>query len=505
VRPTPSIDTPVLIVGAGPVGLTLAVDLARRGVAFRIVDELPVPTTESRAIVVHSRSLDHLEALGVYDALMATGVRTTGVEFHAAGEEVAHVALDGIHAAHRFSLTTAQTETERVLRERLEDLGVSVERPLTLTGFSQDGEVVTAQLTDGNGAPVTIRASYLVGTDGAKSTVRHGMGQHLEGDFKGEEFLIGDVDADHAYDRSAFHIFFAPGDETGLLFPMIGDRIRVFAQLPTGTDPSWPATVEWLQETLDQRHMAVRITVPHWLTRFDIKHAQAPTYRSGRVFIAGDAAHIHSPAGGLGMNTGMQDAVNLGWKLAIALRPGGADRLLDSYQAERHPVAADVIKFTTLLTKVGTVESPAVKHLRDRLMQVALRLPPVVHEIAGRVEQQTIEYRHSPVVTGGSGNIRAGDFLFVPGLDVASALAGAPSGGHVAIGVPGQDGAAPKVASDGASMVTPSPDALVELRKATGLEAGGLVVVRPDGYIGLIAGASDAQGALDAYLAGLTG
>jgi 2-polyprenyl-6-methoxyphenol hydroxylase-like FAD-dependent oxidoreductase len=503
------VDIPVLIIGAGPVGLTMAVDLARRGVGVRIVDRLPAPTTESRAIIVHARSLDQLEALGVYDELMATGITATGAELHADGKALGRVAFDTIEAVHRFSLVTAQTETERVLLERLEGLGVRIDRPLTFSGFSQDADAVSAQLTDADGAATTVRAAYLVGADGAKSTVRHAMGQHLQGDFKGEDYLLGDVDADYDVDRTAFHIYFGSGDAGGVLFPMIGDRARVFAQLPDGTDPDKPATREWLQEALDERRMGVRITATHWLTRFMIKHAQAPAYRSGRVFIAGDAAHIHSPAGGLGMNTGIQDAVNLGWKLATAVTAAGgavgAQRLLDSYQAERHPVAAAVIKFTTELTHVGTVGSAPIQHFRNRLVNLALHLPPAGRHFAGTVEQQTIEYRHSAVVSGGSGSVRAGDFLYVPGMNIAAALATVEGNRHLAIVVPAADGMVPAVSSDQVSMApAPVSEAMEQLRHATGLGSGGLVVVRPDGYIGLVASAEGAQQTLDGYVAGLT-
>ena len=472
-------ETDVLIAGAGPVGLVLAVDLARRGIRVRIVDTLAAPTTESRAIGVHSRSLDLLETLGTLDTLMTHAREARGMQLHADGKMIGQVPFDTIDAVHRFSASVAQTDTETVLTGRLNDLGVTVERSLTLSGYRQDADGVDAELSRPDGTTTTVRAGYLVGADGARSTVRHAMGQKLEGDFVGEDFLLGDIEGDHDYDRTQFHTFFSPGKATGLLFALPGDRVRVFAQLQPGTDPNRPVTVEWLQEALDERGIQLRIRETHWLTRIELKHGQVPQYRDGRVFLAGDAAHIHSPAGGLGMNTGMQDAANLGWKLAETVRTGGTSDLVDSYHLERHPVAADVIAFTTRLSDAGTLTNPVAQHVRNTLVHFGLQLPALADAMGGVIEQQNVHYRHSPIVSGTGSALKPGDYLHLPDTVIAKALATETA--HLAIVLPPKtaDLALPEWLTE-LAITDADADAL---RHSTGLRAGGLVIVRPDGYV----------------------
>jgi 2-polyprenyl-6-methoxyphenol hydroxylase-like FAD-dependent oxidoreductase len=489
-------DAQVLIAGAGPVGLSLAVDLARRGVAVRIVDTLAQPTAESRAIVVHSRTLDHFEALGVLDAVMERAIVSTGMEVHSGGRTIAAVGFDHIHAVHPYSVSLVQSETEAVLAARLAQLGVTVERSSTLTSYAASQDHIDAVIADLGGQTRTVRVQYLVGADGARSTVRHLMGQQLGGSFAGEDVLLGDVEADHDYERSHFHAFFSPGQTTALLFPLRGNRVRVFAQLPAGTDPARPVTQDWLQSAAEERGVQIRITQAHWLTRFELKHGQVPQYRAGRVFVAGDAAHIHSPAGALGMNTGIQDAINLGWKLATAMRHPGCERLLDSYYLERHPVGAQVVALTTQITKIATVKNPLAQRLRNILMHAGVHMTPVTDQMAGMIEQQRVRYRNSPIVSGTGHTLRPGDFLYLPGADVATALA---AGDHLAVVLPG-DG--PAVTLTGIPALTVPADDINALKHATGLAHGGIVVVRPDGYIGHIS--AEPQHGIDLYRKSLT-
>lgn len=485
--------TDVLVVGAGPVGLCLAIDLARRGVSVQVVDTLAAPTQESRAIVVHSRTLDHFEALGVLDAVLDRSVRSTGMEMHSDGRLVGTVGFGHIQATHPYSVSLAQSDTEAVLAARLGEAGVTVERGVALTSYVEDGDGLVATLAAADGSERSVRARYLVGADGGGSTVRRLMGQRLGGSFTGEDVVLGDVEGDHDYERSHFHAFFSPGQTSGLLFPLRGERLRVLAQLPEGTDPHRPVTIAWVQELMDERGIEMRITRAHWLSRFVLKHGQVERYRKGRVFLAGDAAHIHSPAGALGMNTGIQDAVNLSWKLAHALRSGGAERLLDSYHDERHPVGAQVVALTTAITRVGTLHHPLAQRVRNTLLHFGMEITPLVEQMADTIEQQRVHYRRSPIVSGHGRALHPGDFLHLPETDVGRALAGASD--HLVIRPP-QTG---PPGSNGCTFLPVTAADVAALEDAAGLSAAGVLVVRPDGYIGHIGAEDD----VPAYLARL--
>ena len=500
----------VLVVGAGPVGLLLACELARRGTSFRLVDKLAAPTNESRAIVVHARSLEMMERVGTVDALIASGRRATAAEFHADGERLGRIELDTVDSPYAYSVSTAQTETERVLTERLIELGGTIDRGFELVGLEQDQREVRAALRGPDGSEQTFRSAFVAGTDGSQSTVRAQVGTSLDGSFKGERFLLGDVDADYDYSGDAFHMFFSAGAPPLVLFPMLGERARLIAQLGDGADEH--ATLEHLQAICDERAPGVRLRSSHWITVFEIHHAQVPQYRHGRVFLAGDAAHVHSPAGGQGMNTGMQDAFNLGWKLAAAVAGRAAPRLLDSYHAERHPVAARVITNSTRLTKAATVEHQLERRLRNLALHVAAGLAPVRRKLAEQTEETDIAYSDSSVVAsskGRHGGPQPGDAApDVPGLEPALHSVLAANSDHTALYIAGSDGTPPRLsleqpglrhllvggASDGFDDVLPDPERLVAERYGAGSE-GALVIVRPDGYIGLRTSLADAGGA----------
>lgn len=471
----------VLVVGAGPVGLVAAIELARRGVAVRLIDALESPTSEARAVVVHARSLEMMDALGVTDRIIESGQFTRGLQFHAGGA-TGTIDLTAVDSRYPFTISTPQTETERILRARLVELGVAVEYGMSLTGLSQDDTVVHAVVASADGTVSSIEAGWLIACDGAHSSVRHLLGEKLDGSFVGEHFLMGDIEAEYSADHERMHMFF--GREVGveMLFPMVGRRARLIAQVDA-TESSREPTIEWLQQLTDDRGLEVRIDSAHWLTTFEIRHAQVPRYRIGRVFLAGDAAHVHSPAGGQGMNTGMQDSFNLGWKLALVVAGTASETLLDSYHAERHPVAAHVIAVTTTITDVGTSKSAVVRGLRDFGFRFVSRLPVVQRLLSSEVEEVRVSYRDSPIVEGPSrGSLRAGDAApDVAGTSLWTQLH-RDDPGHVVLVF----GAATPTAPDGVRMVQVTDrDGAIAHRYGLS-KRGGVVVVRPDGYIGLI-------------------
>ncbi|HEY2770871.1 MAG TPA: FAD-dependent monooxygenase [Solirubrobacteraceae bacterium] len=512
--------TSILVVGAGPVGLVLGCEFARRKIPFRLIDKLPRPTDESRAIAVHARSLEMMERIGVVDELLASGVRAVAMTFHGEGSSLGRVDLTAVDSPFPFSLSTAQTETERVLAARLEAVGGRVERSVELAGFEQDASGVRATLRDAGGGDEVVSADWIVGTDGAHSTVREQLGVRLEGSFQGERFLLGDVEADYGLERESMHTFFAGHEGPLLVFPMRDRRLRLIAQITDERDDSQP-TLEEFQAICDRRARGIRLTGAHWLTTFEIHHAQVAQYRHGRAFLAGDAAHIHSPAGGQGMNTGMQDAFNLGWKLAHAAVGKGSDELLESYQLERHPVAERVLEHSTLLTNVGTLHHELARKLRYHAMHLATGLAPIRHKLADETEETDVGYRGSPVVVdAGSGEegVRAGDAApDVAAVRLHQVLAHAI--GHTALYVaPAGDVLPSAGAEPGRSVLVadaePAPESFDEfvldpertVAKRYGIhdDDGGLLLIRPDGYVGLRADLGD-QRAIADYLACVEG
>jgi len=514
-------DLDVLVVGGGPVGLVAGAELARRGVRVRVIDKLAQPTDESRAIAVHARSLDMFDRMGIVDELLSTGIKATAMQMYAGHSKLFRVPLGGVDSAYPFTLTTAQTETERVLGEHLQALGTTAEWGVELIALSQDNDAVHLTLRHEDGSTEQISASWVIGADGGHSTVRKMVGTKLAGSFVGERFLLGDVDVEHKLDMDSMHTFFSPNGPVVVL-PMRDGRMRFLAEVhdAPGTPLNMHPTQEELQAVIDQRIGGIRITRSHWLTSFEIHHARVPAYRWGRVFLAGDAAHIHSPAGGQGMNTGMQDAFNLAWKLAAVIEGDAGETLLDSYEAERVPVADQVIKFTNLLTKAGTL-SGVPRRIRDVLVRTASHVPAARRTLANNAEEVNIGYSASPIAVGRRpkhAKISAGEHL--PHiLDEAlqkqfSAACGTQNTGHAVVTVATAQVApaagsgqaqvlvttsqtAPAIPVAGYDAVIADPNGLVAQR--FGLKNGGRVVVRPDGYIGAVASLDDTTTVADYF------
>jgi 2-polyprenyl-6-methoxyphenol hydroxylase-like FAD-dependent oxidoreductase len=508
----------VVVVGAGPVGLVAACELARRGIRIRVIDKLAEPTSESRAIAIHSRSLDMFDRMGIVDELIATGVKSTGMKMLSNNSELCHVQFGRVDSAFPFSLLTPQTETERVLRERLATLGVTVDRGVELVDLTQDADGAHLTLRGTAGATETLTTAWVIAADGAHSTSRHLVGAKLTGSFKGERFILGDCDADSDMNGESMYTVFAPEGPV-MMMPMRDGRARLMAEIhdEPGAALNLHPTQDALQRILDERVGGVTITRSHWLTCFEIHHGQVPAYRYGRVFLAGDAAHIHSPAGGQGMNTGMQDAFNLAWKLAATIRGEGGQILLDSYHAERYPVAEKVIDFTGNLTKAGTLRGGA-RVVRNAVMKLVGNIPAIGEKMATIVEEIGVGYQGSPAVLDRGprhADVVAGQHVpHVADAELQKQLTlacGAANPGHTILTV-AADKPAPAagpagqtqvlIASDDAPVggydaVIADPDGLVAAR--FGLAAGGRIVVRPDGYVGAVTALDDHTGVADYF------
>jgi 2-polyprenyl-6-methoxyphenol hydroxylase-like FAD-dependent oxidoreductase len=406
----------VLVVGAGPTGLTLAAQLRAFGATVRIVDRQLDRVHESRALGVQPRTLELLRGLGVAEELIARGNDAAWVQLHAGGR-VVPVRLFGLgldDTAYPFLLLVSQAETEQVLGDYLAGHGVLVERGVEVDGYHADPEAVTSTLRHRDGRTEQVRARYLVGCDGASSTVRRGAGIPFEGGAYPQTFALADLEVD-GLDRDAAHAFL--GQEGIVLFFPLGRPAswRMLAMHPTLKGRREPArpSLEELQALADAMTGAsVRLRDPVWQTYFGLQHRHATRYQDGRVFLAGDAAHIHSPAGAQGMNTGIQDAWNLGWKLALVSR-GIADHvLLDSYDAERRPVGGFVVRFTDRAFSVATSTNSLIRALRTRVvprvLPVGLRFDRAVASGFRTVAQLNIGYRHSPAVEEGDPRLRRG-------------------------------------------------------------------------------------------------
>ena len=468
--------SPVLIVGAGPVGMTLASELTRYGVAVRIVDTAKARTDKSKAIVLWSRTLELLDRGGVAGSkpFVDAGLKVDGVTFMVGDKTVGRVAMNGIPSAHNYALTIPQSETERLLEERLSEQGVTLERETVATAIQPDNEGVDVTLRRADGCEQTVRTPWLIGCDGAHSVVRRSLDMPFTGETLLSDWFLADVLME-GYPSGVNEASIYWHDQGILIFfPIQPGHFRIIGDLPytTGSAPP-PPTLEQVQAIIDRRGPSgIRIFDPIWLSGFRINGRKVESYRHGRVFVAGDAAHIHSPAAGQGMNTGMQDAFNLAWKLALVVHGTCADSLLDSYSLERSAVGTEVLKAAARLTTVGTLKNPVARTMRNLAAQAILGIPAASHAMANMMSEVKVRYADSPLngpfVRGG---LHTGERVRQTGD-------GAPVG----------SGKAPRFA-----LFADNVAALAELLPAFGdlvnpdvrpaLQNGVLSLVRPDGYL----------------------
>ncbi|MDH2429565.1 FAD-dependent monooxygenase [Sphaerisporangium sp. TRM90804] len=402
--------TDVLVVGAGPTGLTMAGELRRHGLDVRIVDRAPEPARTSRALVVQSRTLEILDDLGVADAAIAEGRLVDGFTGVFSGGRSAHMnlgadlsALPELDTRYPRPLMLSQDRTEALLAANLEGLGVRVERGLGLESYRETGEGVTATLRRADGREEPAEARWIVGCDGAHSAVRRSAGIPFDGVTYEREFIMADARLDWDLPDGELYVF--PGEGLFAAWSMPGKRrFRVFGDVPAGEgDP----TMADFQRMLDERvPVPAKVIDTAWVSRYRLHRRGVPRYRAGRAFLAGDAAHIHSPVGGQGMNTGIQDAYNLAWKLAL-----GGEELLDTYHAERRPVGEALLRTTDRAFGVVIADSWTARQVRTRfvpnVLPKLLDRPAVQRLAVGLISQLKIKYPGSPL-SGQSGRWSGG-------------------------------------------------------------------------------------------------
>lgn len=368
------ITTDVLVVGAGPTGLTLALALAEAGVACTIVDAQTEGANTSRAAVVHARTLEVLDPLGVARPLVQEGIQATTFTIRDRDRVLMSIGFSNLPTRYPYTLMVSQATTEALLLDRLTTQGVKVVRPTRVTGLVQTDAGVVADLDDGG----RIAARWVVGADGMGSTVREAAGISFDGDDDPESFLLADVVLATGGVRDEVILHFSPAGML-VLAPLPGGVHRVVVTMDPA--PEHPRVTD-VQALLDERGPLARRAVVDrviWGSRFRVHHRVAARYRSGRVLLAGDAAHVHSPAGGQGMNTGIQDAVALASALRSAL--DGDVAAIDTYERTRRPVAEDVVRAANRLTRLATM--PAGRRpLRNTVLSVAGAVPVVPRRMA---------------------------------------------------------------------------------------------------------------------------
>ncbi|MBV9687232.1 MAG: FAD-dependent monooxygenase, partial [Alphaproteobacteria bacterium] len=327
--------TKVLIVGAGPTGLVMAHELARDGIQCRLIDKAPHRAMESRAIAIHSRTMESFELMGLTDDFLAVGQRIAGVNLFGGKDPIAHVDFGSLETRYPGVLGVPQDETERLLGQRVAKLGLTIERNTELVGLSQRGSGVSARLRKADQIE-EIDADWVMGCDGAHSAVREQLGIPFSGSTYPEHFVLADIKVEGEIDHNQAQVWLA-GDGPLAFFPLPEDRWRLIV---INSPPNWKGqpSLAQCQQLLNERGLTrLRLADPRWTAVFRIHRRKAGQFRQGHVFLLGDAAHIHSPVGGQGMNMGIQDAFNLAWKLSRVIRNIGDPKLLDSYEAERKP------------------------------------------------------------------------------------------------------------------------------------------------------------------------
>lgn len=390
----------VLIVGAGPVGLTLATELVRYGIAVRIVDKSPQRTDKSKALVLWSRTLELLERGGGSAPFIDAGFKVNAVNVLAgSGEKMGRVTMDAVDSPYPYALMLVQSETERLLEERLLGLGVSIERNVQVTRLTDKTDSVEAVLLHSDGSEEVMSAGWLLGCDGAHSIVRSSLNVEFAGETMLSDWMLADVHM-RGYPCPDTEVsVYWHHDGVFVIFPISPGRYRILANLPmtAGEHPPTP-TLEQVQTIIDQRGSPGMVAFePIWLAGFRVNGRKVSDYRGGRLFLLGDAAHIHSPAGGQGMNTGMQDAFNLAWKLALVIRGVCAEPLLDSYSLERSKVGEEVLKDAGRLTTVGTMRNPLAQSVRNVAARFLLGFGTFQEKFAETMAEVSIGYPKSPL------------------------------------------------------------------------------------------------------------
>ena len=467
-----NVDTDILIVGAGPVGLFLANECARRGLRWKIIETRSSQSIHSKALAIFPRTLEIFDMAGVIAPILESANRVTQVRLVTRGRTLARMQFTPEETPYSFVAMVPQDVTEKILVEELRRKGGDIDYDTTFISADEEDDGVYVTFAH-KGEPAECKAAFVVGCDGARSKVRQTLKLPLEGGDYAESYLLADIETNETLAADEMQICpseFGPA----AIFPMSATRRRLVSTIehPEGDAPS----LKLVREVLAQRAPSgIEARALHWSSYFRIHHRCVSQLRVGRVFLAGDAAHIHSPFGGQGMNTGLHDVWNLVWKLDLVLRGHGNDELLESYAAERLPVIKNVIETTDHMTRILGTPNKFAQSLRDVLIPMVSRLAPFQHAFVQRLSELGIAYAGSTIVEGPGeryvdDTIRGGSgiksrFLLVVLHDADSAVA------------------------EAAAQLCASRRDVVELRRSA---QSGITLVRPDGYVAYVSERPDA-------------
>ncbi len=495
---TTSTDTDVLIAGAGPTGLVLALVLQRLGVRVRVVDKVAEPGTTSRALVVHARTLEFYRQLGIADDVVQQSLEFAAANLWVHGSKRGRIVLGAIGAGvspYPFMLVYPQDQHERFLIDRLKDAGVPINRPTEVVGFEERDDCVAVRLKRADGSEETCTAAFLAGCDGARSIVREILKTGFPGGTYNRMFYVADAEGSGGVMNGELNLALDGADFLAV-FPMKGEgRARFIGTVVEGREAA-QAPLQWGDVSRDLiERLRVEVKRVNWFSTYHVHHRVAAHFRVGRAFLLGDAAHIHSPVGGQGMNTGIGDAFNLAWKLAAVVQGRADSGILDSYEPERIAFAKRLVASTDRAFQIVTSDGPIARFVRLRVVPRVLprlfTIDTVRRFMFRTVSQTAIEYRKSSLSAGRAGQVHGGDRLpWVP-LDRAAATGA------------GRDNFAPLRSLDWQVHVygsaTPAISALCgatgfplhvfawqDAMRASGLARDAVYLIRPDGYVGFV-------------------
>lgn len=394
---------PVLIIGAGPTGLMMACELARHGIEFRIIDKNAEATKGTNATWMQTRTLEILEAMGIVDRFLKVGNRCKGVNFYVKGKQIVNIPLNISESIYPFILMLPQRDTERLLKERLDEFHVQIERSVELIDIKQTNDSVVSTVRLANGNTETITSHWVVACDGANSVIRNKCQISFPGKDLPEQFMVADAHMGSFLPKNEIHVFF----DKGTIFP---DKSTLFAAFPWGTKeyrlcanlylerPRQTFTEQEVREVVAERTYGNYVVEKvSWISPFWMHTKIVDQMRHGSIFLAGDAAHTHAPVGGQGMNTGLQDAYNLAWKLALVVKGQANQSLLDSYQSERRPDAGKIVNETAFFIDMMLFDKSFVSKLKS-FSQTVVHDALFAKKINRQLTQLDTHYQNSPVI-----------------------------------------------------------------------------------------------------------